>query len=789
MIMSCLCAVLSSVRAEDPAAGKTPSAWTPPLAASPAEADIWSAKWISVPGIVNRPNLWTCFRKEINLTAAPKSARVRIAVDSKYWLWVNGRMVVREGELKRGPTPRDTYFDEVEIAPYLKSGTNTLAVLVWYFGKEGFSHKSSGCSGLLFELSAGETKLISDNSWRASVHPAFEHTGEPFPNYRLPESNIRFDATKGIGDWQLPGFNDSGWRLAAELGKAGCAPWNHLMPRQLPFWKDYGLKSYEDAAPLPLVSNGQIIKVKLPYNAQVNPWFKVEARAGQLIKIQTDNYTGGGENNVRAEYVTRDGVQEFECPGWMNGHEVWYEFPAGIRVLGLQYRETGFDTAFTGTFDCDNPLLNRLRCKAVRTLYLTMRDTYMDCPDRERALWWGDAVNELGESFYALDRNSDMLTRKCIHNLIGWQRPDGTLFSPVPAGNWDRDLPLQMLASIGFKGFWTYGLYSGDLGTLRDVYPGVKRYLETWRMRHDGLVEPRRGAWEWGDWGENVDMTVLSNEWYFLALQGMREMALALLHPEDLPWIEARMHSMEKAFNPVFWNGKEYRSPDFKGETDDRANALAVVAGMAKPVQYNAIIDVLRTREHASPYMEKYVYEALCLMSRPDLAQERMQRRYQKMAEHPGLSTLWEGWGIGKEGYGGGTINHAWSGGPLTIMSQYFAGIAPLTPGFKTFVVRPQLGRLTRVSAGFDTVRGRIETTVTRSPESYTLKLVSPPASSGRVCIPVAEYHLKKIFANGELVWSESKPVGRIQGLAYTNLVSGHVCFTVAPGSWEFLCR
>ncbi|MFR7465122.1 MAG: hypothetical protein ACLUVG_09725 [Phocaeicola vulgatus] len=27
--------------------------------------------------------------------------------------------------------------------------------------------------------------------------------------------------------------------------------------------------------------------------------------------------------------------------------------------------------------------------KSQRTLYITMRDTYMDCPDRERAQWWG----------------------------------------------------------------------------------------------------------------------------------------------------------------------------------------------------------------------------------------------------------------------------------------------------------------------------------------------------------------------------------------------------------------
>jgi len=69
----------------------------------------------------------------------PDEAIARIAADSKYWLWINDNLVVFEGGLKRGPNPEDTYYDEVDIAPYLKAGSNTIAALVWYFGKQGFS--------------------------------------------------------------------------------------------------------------------------------------------------------------------------------------------------------------------------------------------------------------------------------------------------------------------------------------------------------------------------------------------------------------------------------------------------------------------------------------------------------------------------------------------------------------------------------------------------------------------------------------------------------------------------
>jgi hypothetical protein len=62
------------------------------------------------------------------------------------------------------------------------------------------------------------------------------------------------------------------------------------------------------------------------------------------------------------------------------------------------------------------------------------------------------------------------------------------------------------------------------------------------------------------------------------------------------------------------------------------------------------------------------------------------------------LTTLWEGWGIGSEGYGGGSYNHGWASGPMTLMQEYVAGNAPLAPGFKSFAVLPDMGYLNRVN-------------------------------------------------------------------------------------------
>lgn len=68
----------------------------------------WKAKWIGIPHSEKDTNLWICYRKQFKLHEAPSSAFTKIATDSKYWLWINGKLVVFEGELKRGPNPSDT---------------------------------------------------------------------------------------------------------------------------------------------------------------------------------------------------------------------------------------------------------------------------------------------------------------------------------------------------------------------------------------------------------------------------------------------------------------------------------------------------------------------------------------------------------------------------------------------------------------------------------------------------------------------------------------------------------
>ncbi len=755
----------------------------------PIFAEPGQAQWIGL-GEADEINTWLCFRKQLSLSEVPDRVLAEIACDSKYWLWINGQPVVFEGQLKRGPTPTGTYVDTVEIGPALQKGTNQIAVLVWYWGKNGFSHNSSGKAGLLFSADGLEGGL-SDASWKVIRHPAFGDTGQPHPNFRLPESNICFDAQKDIAGWTKADFDDSSWSSAAEFGTPPAGPWGKLYQRPILQWKDFGLTDYVSVETKQNSDGTQTVIGKLPYNAQITPYLKVSAPAGRLIDVRTDNYMGGSAPSVRAEYITTEGVQEYESLGWMNGHDVRYTLPEDVKLLDVKYRQTGYNADFVGSFRCDDESLNTLWEKARRTLYITMRDTYMDCPDRERAQWWGDAVNELGEAFYVFDaRKGPMLAKKAVYELARWQRDDKVLYSPVPAGvpggngenpegTWAKELPAQMLASVGWYGFWTYYFYSGDKQTMADVYPNVRDYLSLWKLDDNGLVVHRTGDWDWTDWGDNIDAAVIDSAWMVLALKAAVEMAQLTGNTADIAGYRKMMDAIEANFNKVFWQGDKYRSPDYKGQTDDRANAMAVIAGLAEPGYYSAIKDVLRTEYHASPYMEKYVLEALYQMDAPEQAIERMKKRFAAQIESP-LTTLWEGWGIGSEGFGGGTYNHAWSGGALTILCQYAAGVAPTQPAFREFSVLPQMGSLKRIETVVPTRFGNIQLKLTQGPV-FRMEVDVPEGTTAAIGIPQTGT-VSTIQLNDETVYRQ----GRADSIYYTGRDNRWIYFKIGSGHWLF---
>ncbi|HXT15180.1 MAG TPA: alpha-L-rhamnosidase C-terminal domain-containing protein [Gemmatimonadaceae bacterium] len=757
------------------------------MGAASACAQSWTARWIWAQS--GQANQWVAFRKTVTLARTPSSAPTRIAADTKYWLYVNGTLVVFEGGLKGGPTPDAIYYDEIDLAPYLQAGRNTIALLVWTLGKDGYSHhaRSANAGGLLFQSDVAEGPAIaSDDSWRATVHPGYQQeTSGRQPNFRLPESNVYFDARAGapLEGWTAADFNDSSWPPAADRGSAGASPWGALLPRPIPLFR------FTDVLPYTSVSTSRsgsttIAVGHLPSNLQITPYLKVDAPPGATIAIQTDRYMDGGDANVRATYVTRGGVQTFESPGWMSGTAVQYQIPAGVQIHVLGYRESGFATDLAGSFSSSDAFLDRLWQKAARTVYVSMRDSYMDCPTRERAQWWADEVNEIRAGAYVFDTAAYRLGGKGVRELVAWRRPTEELYSPVPTGVWQAEMPQQMLASIW--GAWRYYMLSGDSAWVPGAYRAFADYLDRWSLGPDGLVVHRAGDWDWQDAGDAIDGPLLENAWYAMAAHAVAEMARIVGNTAD----EARWRSREStvfAGFDAFWDASRqvYRSRHYHGDADDRGNALAVVAGLVPALRYPAVTRALRDHANASPYLEFYVLEALYQMGAPDVAVARMHSRY--AAEVDGNEagpTLWESWD------GRGTRNHGWNSGPLHALSAYAAGVRPLDAGFTRVEIQPQPGALANVKASVPTARGTIGVDVTSklsgTNTSVTLSVDVPNGVSAHVAVPWGSLLSGRIVANGTEVDIDGVLEAMPSGLTAARDDGQSVWFDVAPGRWVF---
>lgn len=617
------------------------------------------AKWIWAEENTHK-NDWVVFCREINLDDIPDQAYLNIAVDSKYYLIVNDRIVVFDGGLNRSANRGDGYFDRIEIVPHLRKGNNEIQIRAWYWGNEGRNNVDSGAAGLL--ISCEELPILSDKSWRALRDPAHYETGEPRPAYLYGGHNIGYDANNE-GDHS----DISSWPEAVEYGSYGDTPWGTLCERPIPLFRFSEIQSY------PLVENPST--GVLPYAMQFTPYFRVKARGGERIDIRSDRYLvngGPGDTNAyrshRVEYICKEGENSFEGLNWLFGEKVIYSIPESVEVLELGYRESGYDTDFVGSFESDQSIADTLVQKSLRTLYICMRDNFMDCPDRERGQWIGDVSHQVLQVPYVLDQRALMLVRKAIDDFI-FLRSGDVLMGNIPGSN-SSELPSQSLNAISEYGMIaSYFQITRDSDCLRECYEPVLSYLRLFEMGDDGLIQSRKGNWAWHDHLYNIDDRAIENAWYYSALKFALMMAEEIGETELPPDLFMRKASIAENYHKHFWKSegsKGYFSS--RNIVDDRANGLAVICGLAEPKQYDEIRKVLLNVQNATPYMEYYILEALCQMGYLQEAYSRMIERYYHMANSEN-STLWEDF------HTFGTRNHAWSGGPLTILYRYFAGI------------------------------------------------------------------------------------------------------------------
>ena len=655
----------------------------------------WTANWIWTENCAE--DSYVAFRKTFTLEQAVPTATAVISAADKYVLWVNGELVVLDGSLKRGPTPYDSYYDTVELTN-LKQGENTIALLVAFNGRSGDGSivpvlvdeegDEYTQAGLIFELDAGGTTICSDSSWKAARHTGYKNrvtAGADYPGYSqssmLAERNVYFDARDDLGDFMAEGYNDSEWEDATPVSKAGDLPFGDLYSAMIQPIRFQDIVDFSNSASYvgtPLTQDTTLV-LDLPGNIQFTPYFELEAPAGKKLTLYTDTYTDKQElPNFKDTYVTADGAQCYENYPWRSGSKLIIEAEAGVTFTRLGYRASGFNGEQAGSFTSSDPGLDQLWQESLNTLAICMRDTYMDCPERERGPYMGDASNEIDAALYSYDQGGLDLTKKAILACVAWTRTDGAIPSRAPSVK-PQEIPNQSL--IFMTSVYHYWLHSGDRETAEAYCNAFLNYLRLVEMEN-GLPVYRDGSWTWDDWGDRIDTRLLQTGIYYYALNVTKSLADDLGITEGTEFLAERMDSMRENWRAVYYTEEGFKSPDSK-YVDDRANAMLALSGLAGEEDWPLITDVIMSTYQASPFIEKDVLEALCVMGRIDLALQRMRDRYAPRLKDE-YDTLWETFD-GETG----TVNHGWTAAPLYILSKYAAGIRPTQAGFEAYEIAP----------------------------------------------------------------------------------------------------
>lgn len=531
--------------------------------------------------------------------------------------------------------------------------------------------------------------------------------------------------------------------------------------------KDYGLKNYLHLSKsLPHVEKtAWKLVCTMPYNCHFQQWIEFESAEGKVLSFNSTNplvlYLTKTET-----YTAKSGVQRYETQNWVSGEGAIYTIPPGVTVRAVKYRETGYNTDFVGSFECNDNDYNLLWKRAARTAYLCMRDHFYDCPDRERVGFWGDGTPELNQCFYLFDAKSHQLCKDLVLRKL---EPDF--------------YPGQHLEFLGEYGLWFYYMHTGDIETLRAVYEQTRTFLlETYQFGKPN---------QWFDWGKEVkDIPIIETCFYYIDLKTLRKIALLTGHEADIPKIDSKLESIRSTFDSQYWKGDYYQSSRVAAP-DDRANAMAINAGLADKAKWNTIYThVLATTANASCFFDRWVLEALCAIGRQDAALLRMASRYRTMISSR-FTTLWEHYDRWWASYinafdDASSLNHGWNP-PVILLSQTIAGIAPEVPGWSVYHVLPKEAFLTKINAVVPSIKGNISVKINKTASKYSLSLISPANTKAIVGIPKGSFTRLDAIRVGEATIWKGAYLGGVEGVEWIGEDDQYLRFSVGTGTWAFV--
>jgi len=515
-------------------------------------------------------NRHVLFRRSFDLDKVA-SAKVFVTADDYYRLYVNGTFV---GMGPAAGTTDCTYYNEIDVTRFLRSGRNVIAVHTYYQGLVNRVWVSGdNRHGLLLELVAdGRHVLASDTSFKVSRHGAYSALGKVGYDTQFME---RYDAGAPEVGFERPDFDDAAWRPATVHPLGG----DYTLVRQ-----PTPMVEVEEIRPIRLekrdcrlcIDFGGVYVGGVTFSAKGPKGAKVAILAGQELDER-----GAVRHKMRCNC---DYVEEFVLSGGERDVLRQYDYKSfrylelvpdpGVVVdpesIRLEARHLPFAVKAERRFF--GPRLEPVWKLCIDSFHYGVQEQPMDCMDREKGYYLGDGCYTT--LAYCVLTHDWAMARKFFDDFLRTKKVDRGLVTCANCSFMQEIAEYPMMMILFAK--WYLDL-THDADFIRARYAAFADVMDSYRERYaraDGLLV-NLDKWCVVEWPKNfqdgydadvregkvcTDLHNVINAWYVGAVKCMNAMAARLGLPAY-----ADATRLETSFRKVFWDARRSLFVDREG--------------------------------------------------------------------------------------------------------------------------------------------------------------------------------------------------------------------------------
>ncbi|MEA5461474.1 alpha-L-rhamnosidase C-terminal domain-containing protein [Arcicella sp. LKC2W] len=747
---------------------------------------MWSAKWITVPNTDGSKYGIYLFRKTVELDSKVSSFPIYISADNRYKLYVNGLLV------GTGPAKSDLFnwnFDSIDLATYLKSGSNTIAVKVWNEAEFRPEFQITNQTGLIIQGSNNNSQVLNtDKSWKCIQDKSYEPVlvNSYAPNLPFEKTTAKGYYVAGAGEkvtmsnhikqWEKPIFNDNNWVNAQQIspgipkktvGLDGGNAWR-LVPSFLPQMELTKQRFQKIAKVEGITISNDFLKngnLEIPANTKINilldqveltnayPTILFSGGKNAIIRLtyaealfgQKDK---GKRNEIeeksiigRKDIIISDGSdqQEFNSLAYRTFRFVSLEIETNdtpLQINDLYSTFTGYPFERKANLISGNSEMKQILDIGWRTARLCANETYMDCPYYEQLQYIGDTRIQAMVTLY--NSGDDRLVKNALNLMNNSRKPEGLTSSRYPTVN-QQIIPTFSLWYIGM--LHDYMRYGKDTDFVKNKLGGTRQildYFEGFRDT-DGSIK-NLPNWFFVDWvakwnrgmppiGKNGNSALLDLQ-LLLAYQYATDLEKSLGVKELSDTYFAKSEALKTMIRNRYWDANKglFADTPEKNIFSQHANAMAILAGIVNERDAKELGGKLindHSLQEASIYFKYYVHSALTKAGYGNDYLSWLNIWRNHIAM--GLTT----WAEDTDAATTRSDCHAWGASPNIEFYRTILGIDSDGIGFSKVKIIPHLGQITDIGGSIPHPKGTISTSYKLEKGKWKIEINLPQKITG----------------------------------------------------------